>query len=55
MIILIAILMIVALIGLRLKNDKSFITMDFGSEKMYGHNAGFQLTVTKSGLLTKKK
>ena len=29
--------------------------MDFGSEKMYGHNAGFQLTVTKSGLLTKKK
>ena len=29
--------------------------MDLGSERMYGHNAGFQLTVSKSGLLTKKK
>ena len=34
---------------------KGGYAMDFGSEKMYGHNAGFQLTVTKSGLLTKKK
>lgn len=25
--------------------------MDFGSEEMLGHNAGFQLTVSKSGLL----
>lgn len=25
--------------------------MDFGSEKMLGHNAGFQLTVSKSGIL----
>ena len=33
---------------------KGGYAMDFGSEKMYGHNAGFQLTVTKSGLLSKK-
>ena len=28
--------------------------MDFGSEKMLGHNAGMQLTVCKTGFLTKK-
>ncbi len=24
--------------------------MDFGSDRMLGHNAGFQLTVSKSGI-----
>ena len=30
---------------------KGGYAMDFGSEKMLGHNAGFQLTIRKSGLL----
>ena len=29
--------------------------MDFGSEKMLGHNAGGQVTISKTGLLGKKK
>lgn len=32
---------------------KGAYAMDFGSKKMLGHNAGFQLTVSKSGMLTK--
>ena len=34
---------------------KGGYAMDFGNKQMLGHNAGFQLTVTKHGLLTKKK
>ena len=29
--------------------------MDFGSNQMLGHNAGFQFTVSKKGNLGKKK
>ena len=31
-------------------NVKGAYGMDFGSEKMLGHNAGFQLTISKSGV-----
>ena len=29
---------------------KGVYGMDFGSEEMLGHNAGFQLTISKSGM-----
>ena len=34
---------------------KAGYAMDFGSEKMLGHNAGMQITISKRGLLTKRK
>ena len=34
---------------------KAGYSMDFGSNQMLGHNAGFQLTVCKKGNLGKKK
>ena len=34
---------------------KAGYAMDFGSEKMLGHNAGMQITISKRGLLTKNK
>ena len=33
---------------------KAGYAMDFGSEKMLGHNAGMQITISKRGLLTKR-
>ena len=33
---------------------KASYAMDFGSEKMLGHNAGMQITISKRGLLTKR-
>ena len=29
--------------------------MDFGSNQMLGHNAGFQFTISKNGMMGKKK
>jgi len=34
---------------------KAGYAMDFGSNQMLGHNAGFQLTVSKHGVFKKKK